>query len=179
MVGRVICALALAVLASSCTAEAPSPLEREAASVEASEQGKINLGGSGLTVSGTEYIFSTERARLETALTGILGEPESRLTNQECGAGEMQFTVFNGGFTVNFQNDRFVGWFTDEANDLVVTEAGIGVGADSAAATSAAGYAKVDGSTLGEEFALGERMGGFMENDRVSGLYAGTNCFFR
>jgi hypothetical protein len=32
---------------------------------------------------------------------------------------------------------------------------------------------------LGEEFALGPKIGGFIKADKVEMLYAGTQCFFR
>ena len=53
------------------------------------------------------------------------------------------------------------------------------VGSARNVAEAAPGYAAVEGSTLGEEFALGERIGGFITADKVEMLYAGTQCFFR
>ncbi len=44
---------------------------------------------------------------------------------------------------------------------------------------AAPGFAKVEASTLGEEFALGQNIGGFIAGDKVEMLYGGTQCFFR
>ncbi|MDP4604594.1 MAG: aspartate-semialdehyde dehydrogenase, partial [Erythrobacter sp.] len=53
------------------------------------------------------------------------------------------------------------------------------LGSSRTALEAAPGFTRVEGSTLGEEFALGDRIGGFVEGDAVSMLYAGTQCFFR
>ena len=53
------------------------------------------------------------------------------------------------------------------------------IGSPRSAVLAAPGYAAVEGSTLGEEFALGDAIGGFIAGDAVEMLYAGTQCFFR
>ena len=41
------------------------------------------------------------------------------------------------------------------------------------------GFAMIEGSTLGEEFMVGDELAGFFEDGAVVMLYAGTQCFFR
>jgi hypothetical protein len=53
------------------------------------------------------------------------------------------------------------------------------VGTARAIVAAASGFTLVEGSTLGEEFALGDKVGGFIAGDKVEMLYAGTQCFFR
>ncbi len=111
-----------------------------------------------------------------------------RGSNNECGAGPVTFTDFSGGLTAHFQQGRLVGWnwHGPQEGDPPATGTirtggrGGGVGAAPAASAQAAsGYAPVQGSTLGEESALGQSIGGFIAGDAVEMLYAGTQCFFR
>ncbi|MEE4318086.1 MAG: aspartate-semialdehyde dehydrogenase, partial [Erythrobacter sp.] len=107
-------------------------------------------------------------------------------SNKECGAGPITFTDFSGGLTAHFQEGRLVGWnwhLAQEgdapASGVVKLAGEVQVGSPRSVAEAAPGYAPVEGSTLGEEFALGQRIGGFIAGDSVEMLYAGTQCFFR
>ena len=122
---------------------------------------------------------------VEQAVVSRMGEPVSRLANQECGAGPMQFTSFAGGLTLNFQNGAFAGWALErsEEDKGFTTARGIGVGSQEAALKAAYAVERIEGSTLGDEFTSAGGINGFL-SDRGSGkqvesLYAGTNCFFR
>ena len=59
------------------------------------------------------------------------------------------------------------------------TEDGFTVGTDRAQVEAMGGFSMIEGSTLGDEFVLGEELAGFFEDGKVSMLYAGTQCFFR
>lgn len=139
----------------------------------------IVLGGGGFSAGGKTIAFSAERSVTEEALSAVLGQPEACEENGECGAGPMQFTKYAGGLTANFQEDRLVGWFFDTANPKVALENGITVGTPRERIASSPQFMLIPESTLGEEFALGEAVGGFIEGDKVASLYAGVNCFFR
>ena len=139
----------------------------------------VTLSGEGLMAGSANLAFSTDRAEVEKALGTALGEPESRDENGECGAGPMQFTNYKGGLTANFQQDRLVGWYFDIANPKIALANGITIGSGRERITSSPEFMFIPDSTLGEEFALGEAVGGFLEGDKVGGLYAGVNCFFR
>ncbi len=171
----------LAVFAvAACSAEAPPPYEqRGAAASEVSQTVPVTLRGDGLSIEGELLSFSIEREEIETALARVLGEVLSQTENGECGAGPMAFGQFSDGLTVNFQQGRFVGWYIQDPSERIATEDGIAVGSARDAVSGERGFAIIEGSTLGEEFALGDRMGGFLDAGEVSGLYAGTNCFFR
>lgn len=168
--GGMFVALALA----GCASETSS----SAVGQDAADQ-SIVLGGGGFAAGEQTIAFSMERAEAETALASVLGEAQARDENRECGAGPMQFTSYKGGLTVNFQQDRLVGWYYDEANPKVALENGITVGTARERISSSPEFMLIPQSTLGEEFALGEAVGGFLDGDKVSSLYAGVNCFFR
>ncbi|MEL7219011.1 MAG: hypothetical protein AAGK01_11350, partial [Pseudomonadota bacterium] len=53
------------------------------------------------------------------------------------------------------------------------------LGASQAQAEAADGFDLIEESTLDGEFSLGDKIGGFLEEEEVSMLYAGTQCFFR
>ena len=93
---------------------------------------------------------------------------------------------FPGGLTAHFQEGRLVGWNWHLAQDGDAPATGtvklageVQVGSARGVAEAAPGFAPVEGSTLGEEFAIGEAIGGFITGDKVEMLYAGTQCFFR
>ncbi|ABC63577.1 hypothetical protein [Erythrobacter litoralis] len=178
---RVILGLAALLALGACGSDVPSPAERlqqenGAAPVDA---GKVVLRGDGLAAGAEAFYFAAGRSEVETAMGAVLGPPEGRQSNEECGAGLMEFTRYEGGLTLNFQQDRLVGWYSDEANPAIALDGGGSVGTPRAELAEAGGFSMIEGSTLGEEFALGERIGGFLDGDTVSGLYAGANCFFR
>lgn len=154
------------------------PVQTESGAAATSGQ-TIVLGGGGFSAGGKTIAFSAERSDTEAALSAVLGQPEAREENGECGAGPMQFTQYPGGLTANFQDERLVGWYFDTANPKVALENGITVGTERARIAASPEFMLIPESTLGEEFALGEAVGGFIEGDKVASLYAGVNCFFR
>ena len=106
--------------------------------------------------------------------------------NAECGAGPITFTDFADGLTAHFQQGRLVGWTWHAPQDgdgpatgSVKLPGTVQVGSARAVIEAEPGFSKVEGSTLGEEFALGSNIGGFIKGDVVEMLYAGTQCFFR
>ncbi|MDJ0643525.1 MAG: aspartate-semialdehyde dehydrogenase [Erythrobacter sp.] len=175
-------------LAACDSGEVPSPTEQQALRPPSPELAAdaVELNGNGLAAGSEAFYFAAGRAEVETALAGVLGQPTGTAENDECGAGPMQFTDFPGGLTVNFQDGSLVGWLRRPPQDGDSPAIGsVSVGGDVRIGTSredaeaSGGLAIIEGSTLGEEFALGERIGGFFEEDSVSMLYAGTQCFFR
>ena len=144
------------------------------------------LRGKGLVAGAEAFYFDAGQAEVEAALAKALGPKLRSGENGECGAGPITFTDFAGGLTAHFQEGKLVGWNWhgpqdgDRAATGTVTFAGpVQLGAPRAAVEAKPGFAKVEDSTLGEEFMLGEDVGGFIEGDAVSMLYAGTQCFFR
>jgi hypothetical protein len=151
----------------------------KAAGTAAQSNTPLVLGGGGFSADGVTVAFSAERSEAEAALGKVLGEPQARDENGECGPGPMQFTSYPGGLTANFQQDRLVGWFFRDANPKIALENGITVGTPQERIAASPQFLLIEDSTLDGEFALGEAVGGFLAGDKVESLYAGVNCFFR
>ncbi|NNC60325.1 MAG: aspartate-semialdehyde dehydrogenase [Erythrobacter sp.] len=173
--------LAGALALAACGSDIPSPAEQLQAEGQAEpvREDAVVLKGDGLAAGAEAFLFAAGRSEVEYALERVLGEPSGRLSNDECGAGPMNFTNFDGGLTVNFQDGRLVGWYFDEPNAAISTATGLTVGTARDEVMATRGFSALEESTLGEEFAVGDQLGGFLDDDAVSGLYAGTNCFFR
>jgi hypothetical protein len=137
------------------------------------------LRSDGLS-SGTEaFYFAAGQSEVVAALSNSLLAPTSEDTNEECGAGPVDFASFGSALTVNFQGGSLVGWILSEPAEKVTVVGDVQIGTPRAEVEDITGYVAIEGSTLGEEFALGDAIGGFFEEDKVSMLYAGTQCFFR
>ncbi len=155
---------------------------------ETAAASRVGVSGEGLEISGADVkqvAFGARRAEAERAVIAVIGEPVSRQSNDECGAGPMQFTSFAGGLTLNFQNDMLAGWMIerDEDDRGFATSKEIGVGSSEADLKSAYAVENLPGSTLGDEFMSDAGVNGFLSDrggtKQVESLYGGTNCFFR
>lgn len=149
------------------------------------EAASIALDGEGLRIvaprgSGLLLGFGAKRGTVEGLLQNLLEDEPERTINNECGAGPMKFTSF-GSLTLNFQDGEFVGWLVDERGKQSTID-GVGIGTTRAEAERSRIIEIIDGSTLGTEFSSGA-INGFLADESadapITGLYAGTNCFFR
>lgn len=173
--------LAAMLLAGCGGNDVPSPNERLSG-----EQGDsaafaetVALRGDGLNAGSESFFFAAGQSEVEAALSRQLGGATETVEMPECGAGKLTATRYPGGLTVNFEQGSLVGWFIERpAGDITAPE-GLAVGASREAAEKAPGFSVIEGSTLGEEFSYGEGLGGIIEADKVSLLYAGKQCFFR
>ena len=153
----------------------------------------VSLDGEGLrfvdkTSGKTSLLaFGVPRAQAETALANVAGKADDRSTNEECGAGPMEFTRYDA-MTLNFQDGKFAGWFlgNEPGANLYSTMSGIAVGTTRAKAKESASIVDLEDSTLGEEFSIGtgeNLIGGMFaapgDAAKIDALFAGTNCFFR
>ncbi|TAD79416.1 MAG: aspartate-semialdehyde dehydrogenase [Sphingomonadales bacterium] len=182
-------ALAGALALAGCdSGEVPSPAERQQGEAEqgAVAANMVELRSEGLSAGAEAFYFAAGQAEVEAALAKALGAKIRTGRNEECGAGPIDFADFGGGLTLHFQDGRLVGWNWHGPQDgdppatgTITLPGKVQVGAARAIVEAAPGFAKIEGSTLGEEFALGERLGGFIAADKVEMLYAGTQCFFR
>ena len=150
--------------------------------------GLVRLGGDSLNVtgpSGTTLAFGSPRETVEQEMARVLGPATDRSTLAECGAGPMEFTSYVSGLTLNFQEERLVGWTLrrEEADGPVRTDKDIGIGSSEADLAAVYEVGSVDGSTLGDEFTSASGVGGFLSGSGadkvVESLHAGTTCFFR
>jgi hypothetical protein len=182
-------ALAGALALAGCdSGDVPSPAERqqgEAAQAPVTANA-VELRGDGMSAGAEAFYFAAGQQEVEAALAAALGKPLRSGENAECGAGPITFTDFAGGLTAHFQKGRLVGWNWHAPQDGDAPATGtvklageVQISSVRALIEAAPGFSKVEGSTLGEEFALGSNIGGFIKGDVVEMLYAGTQCFFR
>lgn len=164
----------------SGTVPAPGQEPLRASQPQVAEN-EVVLRAEGLVAGPEAFYFSAGKSEVETALTRVLGEPVERSENAECGAGPMEFIEYPGGLIVNFQSGNLSGWNASgqrEAEALRIA-GDVQIGSTRAVAEDADGFTAIPASTLGDEFALGNAMGGFFEGDAVVMMYAGAQCFFR
>lgn len=153
----------------------------------------VALDGEGLrfidkaTGKATLLAFGVPRQTAEEALARVAGGVDDRSDSDECGAGPMQFARFDA-MTLNFQHDKFVGWFLGDEPGAAFysTPSGVAIGTTRARAAQMAAIVDRKDSTLGEEFSLGtgaNPVGGMFAEPggsaKIEALFAGTNCFFR
>lgn len=159
----------------------------DAASRSSVQTNQVDLRRDGLAAGAEAFYFAAGKSEVEAALARALGEASGNSTNAECGAGPVEFTDYPGGLAVHFQQGRLVGWNWRALQDgdapakgtIKLADGPVGVGTARSEAAQTSGFALIPGSTLGEEFSLGTSIGGFIEGERVTMLYAGTQCFFR
>lgn len=159
---------ALVILAGCATAPMVS---RDTPSIELTETG---LGPAG---SPLQIDFGRAQQGVLDAVTALQGEgPRDAGVNGECGAGPVFAANWDNGLTLNFQNDRFLGWVVQAP-----FKAGYPAGATPLGTAEAdlAGITLED-TTLGKEF-FGGGMWHLVEEDRaqVTTVWSGLTCFFR
>ena len=176
--------LALALVACD-SGQVPSPADRLAGDVpiDVVDEGLVALHGEGLVAGAESFFFAAGQNEVEGALTNVIGEPTARNQNDECGAGPMAITSYPGELNVHFQQGSLVGWniatVPEGETTKIKVDADVTIGMLKDQLVDVPGYSPIEGSTLGEEFALSNTMGGFVEDGAVTMLYAGTQCFFR
>lgn len=169
--------------------DVPSPSEREATGLTAPNpviEDAVLLSRTGFKAGPEGFNFGAGKTEALATMAKQLGEPLRTANNDECGAGPQVSSDFAGGFTLNFADDVLVGWLLRSPQDgdgaapvPISLQGDVQLGTPRAQLEAADGYLAIPESTLGEEFALGDAIGGFVEDDAVSMLYSGTQCFFR
>jgi hypothetical protein len=151
---------------------------------------ELRLAGSGLTAGqpglhpSTVHAFGMPRAEIVAAVAAIRGPATGEESNDECGAGPMQFTNF-GPLTLHFQEGRWVGWHLSgpPASPPLKTDWDLGIGSPRAELDDGDNdQAQVSQTSLGTEFSVSDVHGllsGNGANARVTHLWAGTDCAFR
>ena len=148
----------------------------------------VALDGDGLrlvdaaTGSARAIPFGMPAEQAIAAVGAALGVPRARGTNQDCGAGPLDFLTFDDGLLLAVQDGRFVGWTVRAAGPHTpTTMSGIGLGS-TRAALEGAYSARVQQTSLGIEFFAGG-LQGVLASDAASApitdLWAGTSCVAR
>jgi hypothetical protein len=114
------------------------------------------------------------------AMLAFRGTPETG-TNEECGAGPLDYANWPDGLGLHFQDGKFAGWKLDErSKGAITTASGIGVGS-SRTDLGSAYAAEISKTTLGTEFAAGELFGlldGKGKGAKITNMWGGVSCNF-
>ncbi|MEM6826674.1 MAG: aspartate-semialdehyde dehydrogenase [Pseudomonadota bacterium] len=178
-VGCLTFALSAFTLAA-CDSGVPAPGQEplRASSPQVAED-EIVLRAQGLVAGPEAFYFAAGRSEVEAALRSILGEPTERRDIEECGAGPMSLSEYANGLVVNFQRGNLAGWTLSQNENAPRVMGDVQIATSRDEVGDVDGFAAIEGSTLGDEFAIGNAVGGFFEDDKVAMLYAGTQCFMR
>lgn len=182
---------------SSTTAAAMTPAVAPTAAPPLQDSArKLALDGEGLRLvdpqSGSTSLiaFGSPREAVERAVVTALGQPGYRGRNEECPAGPTDILAY-GDLTLDFHRGRFVAWTLSDrpgASPPLTTMDGITLGTTRAEVERSRALTLIEDSTLEGEFAFGDGSisgagGGFLSGTgtqaRITGLFAGANCFFR
>ena len=186
---RLIALLAPVALGSALLACSPQDEATGGEVPEATDGGitkrVVNLDASGITIppqdGDAEMVvpFGSVRAATEDTLSAALGSIKDRQVNGECPAGPIRSTNYDG-ITLNFQKDKFVGWFAN-GGDYLPDASRAELTGDRADMTA------VEDSTLGAEYIIGSEGGSTIsllfadktESAQPTAMWAGVNCLFR
>lgn len=140
-----------------------------------------NPGGGG---TGLKLSFGAPRATVIAYMTGLHGGTAPHTdSNDECGAGPVQFARWDDDLTLAFQDGKFAGWWAGEqAPAGFSTAQDIHVGSTLAEVRAAWPDVSVMNDSIGPEFASADIFGtlsGTTASARVTALWAGVSCIFR
>ena len=127
--------------------------------------------------------FSNPQADVLASVERLRGDAVEG-TNQDCGAGPVQYANWKDGLSLVFQKGRFVGWSLDSrAKSRIATADGIGIGTTRAQLDDAIGPPlEVRQTSLGNEFSAGQYHGlfdGLEAKARITDMWAGVSCVAR
>jgi len=177
-----VLALTLGLAACSQAEESEQAQQQEPVEVE-KLQHVVDLQAAGLAVppqgsaGQLDVPFGSRKEAAEATLSSVLGEKLASATNAECPAGPVASSSYEG-LTLNYQDDAFVGWMAEAPYLPSETRAQL---------LASEGVTLVEGSSLGEEFVIGNPDGlsisglfdGSGDDARVVRMWAGVNCIFR
>lgn len=186
---RLIALLAPVALGSALLACSPQDEATGDEAADATDAGitkrVVNLDATGITIppqdGDAEMVvpFGSVRAATEDTLSAALGSIKDRQANGECPAGPIRSTNYDG-ITLNFQKDKFVGWFAN-GGDYLPDATRSELSGDGGAMTA------VEDSTLGAEYIIGGEAANSIsllfsddtEGAKPTAMWAGVNCIFR
>ncbi|MBX7493325.1 hypothetical protein K3163_08885 [Qipengyuania sp. 1NDW9] len=125
--------------------------------------------------------FGGSRESADKLLEVAFETVPEKSSSEECGAGPMEFSGV-GPLQVAYQDDRFVGWFLRESDDVMTID-GVQPGVTKLSDLKQDFEVREIDSTLPGEFEFTTSsygtIRGFSEGDEITALQAGMSCFFR
>lgn len=133
---------------------------------------------------GESVLIGMDEATQDEALkvaVKVWGQPSDSGLMPECGAGPIEYTTFENGLTLHFQDGNFVGWTTQFQHGPSLRN-GFGIGSTVADAAAFAGPAEIEETSIGPEF-WGENFYGTATTAEMGGqvelFWSGVSCIFR
>ena len=151
--------------------------------IEQYDHALVVVDANGLGAKGDEPLrFGAAREEVDKAIEAAIGSAPERSSNDECGAGPMEFSQF-GPLQIAYMDDEFRGWFLREGEG-VATSDGVRPGATTLDTLKRERQVRALDTTLDGEFEYtaadyGTITGFAEDGELVSGLQAGISCFFR
>ncbi|UYH56026.1 hypothetical protein N6L26_05580 [Qipengyuania sp. SS22] len=182
--GALLLALPLALAACGQSEPAPEPVETasSAATVDLSDVA-IVVDANGLGAKGEEPLrFGAPRAEVDEAIAAAFGAAPATSSNEECGAGPMEFSQF-GALQIAYMDGNFAGWFLREGEGMATSD-GVRPGETTFAGLKRDREVRELDTTLPGEFQYttadyGTITGFAEDGETVTALQAGISCFFR
>ncbi|MEG9267998.1 hypothetical protein [Qipengyuania sp. Mu-71] len=177
-------ALPLALAACGQSEPAPEPVETasSAASVDLSDV-LIVVDANGLGAKDAQPLrFGAPRAEVDQAIETAFGAAPGTSSNEECGAGPMEFSQF-GPLQIAYMDGSFAGWFLREGEGMATSD-GVRPGETTFADLKRERQVRELDTTLPGEFQYttadyGTITGFAEDGETVTALQAGISCFFR
>lgn len=173
------------------TANSPtiaSPAGSAANGKAAQSDAVLAVEGEGLrlfdrqTSAASPIAFGRPAASVLATLERLRG-PAGKGTNQDCGAGPVQYANWADGLSLVFQRDRFVGWgLNRRAAGAIGTSSSIGPGSTRAQLDDAYGDVRFSRSSIGQEFSVAGISGlieGASGDAKITDMWAGISCVAR
>jgi hypothetical protein len=177
-------ALPLALAACGQSEPAPEPVETAplAASVNLSDV-VIVVDANGLGAKGEEPLrFGAPRDEVDKAIEAAFGAAPGTSSNEECGAGPMEFSQF-GPLQIAYMDGSFAGWFLRQGEGMATSD-GVRPGETTFVDIKRERQVRELDTTLPGEFQYttadyGTITGFAEDGETVTALQAGISCFFR
>lgn len=178
--------LCMPVLAACGSNDVPPPGQEELrASRPVVEEGSIVLRADGITIGAESFYFGAGQTEVEAKLTGAIGDASAVNALEGCSDGVIEAHE-RAKLDVHYRDAIFVGWSSRHAEGDALEGGGtisfagdLAVGMTRDAAQEVRGLIFTGSTRLGEEFAAGDSMGGFVDEGAVTRIYAGIQCIAR
>ena len=151
--------------------------------IEQYDHALVVVDANGLGAKGEEPLrFGAAREEVDRAIEAAFGSAPERSSNEECGAGPMDFSQF-GPLQIAYMDGEFRGWFLREGKG-VVTSDGVHPGTTTLKGLKLERQVRELDTTLEGEFEYTTNdygtITGFADAEgSIAALQAGISCFFR
>lgn len=172
------------------TPEQPAQTEQPPSTVEKRKRVDtvLTVDGEGLRLfdpvmtSASPMSFGRSQSSVIDTLERFRG-PSGQGTNQDCGAGPVDYASWPDGLSLVFKDDRFVGWGLDgRSTGAIFTAGSVGPGSTRRQLDETYSNVLVRKTSLGNEFTAGGFAGvldGPNASSKITDMWAGTSCVAR